>query len=119
MNGNWFWWSWQPRFAELWQQMFNRFTNTHNLNNLLWVYGPNYPGGAKPIGEYYPGHSYVDVLSVDVYETYGHTFNDQTMYNDLLSVGDNRPVGFGENGRMPDVSWLKTVSYTHLTLPTN
>ena len=58
-SGDWFWWGKQPRFGELWKQMFDRFTVHHQLHNLLWVYGPS---GQFPIGPMYPGASMVDLL---------------------------------------------------------
>ncbi|MFH0874900.1 MAG: glycosyl hydrolase [archaeon] len=58
MNGNWWWWANQDQaeFIALYQHMFNYFTYTKHLNNLLWVYGPNhYYGSYKSAEYYYPG----------------------------------------------------------------
>lgn len=45
--------------------MFNYFTNTKNLHNLLWVYSPFADRGNR--SAYYPGDSYVDIVVLDAY----------------------------------------------------
>ena len=44
MNGDWFWWGAKPpaEFVKVWRHMFDYFTNTKQLDNLLWAYGPNH-----------------------------------------------------------------------------
>jgi mannan endo-1,4-beta-mannosidase len=59
-------------FKVLWKHMFEYFTFTKKLNNLLWVYGPNaYVGDtANKRGhwhDYYPGSNYVDIVGVSAY----------------------------------------------------
>lgn len=82
MNGPWFWWSSKnppgasptpAQFAAVWQHMFNYFTLTKQLNNLLWVYAPSAreSGVANPNFKhetyYYPGSAFVDIVGLDVY----------------------------------------------------
>jgi len=45
MNGGWFWWGAKDpdTFIKVWQHMFDYFTKTKGLDNLLWVYGPSQP----------------------------------------------------------------------------
>lgn len=66
MNGGWFWWGAQEPdvFIAVWRHMFDYFTNTKGLNNLLWVYGPNH---GKKTADYYPGDNYVDIVGLDAY----------------------------------------------------
>ena len=45
--------------------MFNYFTHTKNLHNILWVFSPD-QSRANP-SRYYPGDSYVDIVALDVY----------------------------------------------------
>ena len=42
MNGGWFWWGGKDpdEFIRVWRHMFDYFTKTKGLDNLLWVYGP-------------------------------------------------------------------------------
>jgi mannan endo-1,4-beta-mannosidase len=104
-NGNFFWWGQQPRFAELWKQMYDRYTKVHGLDNLLWVYNSNHFGSNDTwVRKNYPGDAYVDVMSVDVYHPY-YNF-EKTMYDTLMAIGKGKPVGISENGRMPDVPKL-------------
>jgi mannan endo-1,4-beta-mannosidase len=106
MNGAWFWWGQQARFADLWIQQWDYLTNTHGLNNLLWVFSVNHwtdsPWGDGEPADYYPGDQYVDVLGVDVYLEYGHNY-DQYVHDTLMDVGGGRPIAFTENGEMPNI----------------
>jgi mannan endo-1,4-beta-mannosidase len=46
MNGGWFWWGHrqgEDGYNKLWRMMYDRFTNHHNLNNLIWVWNANAP----------------------------------------------------------------------------
>lgn len=66
MNGAWFWWGKKsPRiFIRVWRHMFDYFSKSRGLDNLLWVFSPNY--GDNP-GDYYPGDRYVDITGLDAY----------------------------------------------------
>jgi mannan endo-1,4-beta-mannosidase len=66
MNGGWFWWGRQKPevFIQVWRQMFDYFTKTKRLDNLLWVYAPNHGGQTA---DYYPGDAFVDIVGVDAY----------------------------------------------------
>ena len=107
-NGAFFWWGQQPRFKELWQQMYDYYTNDLKLNNLLWTYSMCWFGdGDRWIDSLYPGHKYVDVLGADIYAgSYGQDYQPW-IYGTLLSKAEGRPIGITENGTMPDVAKLK------------
>jgi mannan endo-1,4-beta-mannosidase len=66
MNGDWFWWGGQDptAFIRVWRHMFDYFTKTKGLNNLLWVYSPNH---GKRAAAYYAGDDYVDLVGLDAY----------------------------------------------------
>jgi len=66
MNGGWFWWGAKDpeSFIRVWRHMFDYFSQTKGLDNLLWVYSPNH--GAKTAA-YYPGDNYVDLVGLDAY----------------------------------------------------
>jgi mannan endo-1,4-beta-mannosidase len=61
-EGGWFWWGAKgPEPAKkLWGLLYDRLTNYHKINNLLWVWNSIAP-------EWYPGDEAVDILSADVY----------------------------------------------------
>jgi mannan endo-1,4-beta-mannosidase len=66
MNGDWFWWGGKDpeTFIRLWKHMFDHFTRTRKLDNLLWVYAPNQ---GRRTAAYYAGDAFVDVVGLDAY----------------------------------------------------
>ncbi len=89
MNGGWFWWGGQdPQvFQRLWRQMFDYFTQTKKLNNLLWVYGPNH---GQKTAAYYAGDRYVDVVGLDAYTDYVDREHIKG-YEEIVALG--KPLG--------------------------
>jgi mannan endo-1,4-beta-mannosidase len=94
MNGNWFWWNGKDpdTFIKLWRQMFDYFTNTKKLDNLLWVYSPNH--GDKTT-DYYPGDRYVDLVGLDAYTDFVDPDHIKG-YNEITKLP--KPFGFTEFG---------------------
>lgn len=105
MNAEFFWWGARPElFKQLWNNMYDRFTNMHGLDNLIWVWSPNAESSwAYDSAPYYPGHAYVDVLAMDIYN---NDFRD-TYYNKLVQLSGGRPIAIGENGELPDMEMLR------------
>lgn len=122
LNGNWFWWGKQgpDQFKRLWIAMYDYYTKTRKLNNLIWVLC--YTG--KPDAAWYPGDAYVDVAGPD---TYGVGDSPQTgMYKAVKQVvGDRIPIAYHECGTPPDPdkclaegsmwSWWMEWHTSHLT----
>jgi len=111
MNGVWFWWGnrkGENGIAKLWKMMYDRYTNYHHLNNLLWVWGAN---GLRDIPfdeaydykDYYPGANYVDILGADVY----HADYEQKDYEQLLKLANGKPIALTETGELPKPEILK------------
>ncbi|GAA3985484.1 glycoside hydrolase family 26 protein [Mucilaginibacter dorajii] len=105
MNGVWFWWGdkkGENGIIKLWKMMYDRYTNYHHLNNLIWVWGAN---GLRDIPKdeaydyklYYPGADYVDILGSDVY----HFDYEQKDYNELLQLANGKLICLGETGELP------------------
>jgi mannan endo-1,4-beta-mannosidase len=94
MNGGWFWWGdKEPEtFIRVWRQMFDYFTKSKGLNNLLWIYSPNQ--GAK-VAAYYPGDAYVDIVGLDAY-TDNVDLRHIKGYDELIKLP--KPFGFTEFG---------------------
>ncbi len=61
-SGGWFWWGAcdAQSYIQLWNLMYDRLTNVHGLNNLIWVWN----GQAK---DWYPGDETVDIIGEDIY----------------------------------------------------
>ena len=101
MNGDWFWWGPKDRnnvsqtrkdlYKSLYQDMYNYFTFTKGLNNLIWVYSPD--AGPSNKSAYYPGQNYVDIVGLDAY----HDTPAQIQgYAEMLAF--NKPFAFAEVG---------------------
>ena len=93
MNGTWFWYGAQntDEFKALWRHMFNYFTTTKGLDNLLWVYAPD--DSRTNVTGYYPGDDYVDIIGLDNYNYNAPTL-DLSSYNSITSI--NKPFGLTE-----------------------
>jgi mannan endo-1,4-beta-mannosidase len=94
MNGGWFWWGAKDpeTFIRVWRHMFDHFTKTRGLNNLLWVYGPNH--GPKTAA-YYAGDRYVDLVGLDAYTDYIDPEHIKG-YKEVAALP--KPFGFSEFG---------------------
>jgi mannan endo-1,4-beta-mannosidase len=106
MNGGWFWWHQQTKadFVALWQHMFDYFTTTKKLNNLLWAYSPNTNNNQwnRRTNFYYPGAAYVDIVGLDKYMERTEdplALNKWREYDDLVALG--KPMGLLEFGPSP------------------
>jgi mannan endo-1,4-beta-mannosidase len=94
MNGGWFWWGAKKpeTFIRVWRHMFDYFTKTKRLNNLLWVYGPNH---GKRTADYYAGDAFVDIVGFDAYTDFVDPKHIQG-YPEVARLA--KPFGFTEFG---------------------
>lgn len=106
-EGGWFWWGRDKDYTsckKLWEIMYDRMTNHHELNNLIWVWNSIDPN-------WYPGDSTVDIVSADLYPSAGDHSRQTDSYNSLKSlVGDLKPVALSECGVIPDPVQLQNTS---------
>ncbi|HIZ56577.1 MAG TPA: beta-mannosidase [Firmicutes bacterium] len=97
-SGGWFWWGAKgpEPYIALYRLLYDRLTNYHGLNNLIWVWN----GQAK---DWYPGDEYVDIISEDIYPP-PHDYSSQTArFQQALDYTDTRKViALSENGVIPD-----------------
>lgn len=118
-DGAWFWWGkgGPENFKKLWQLMYDRYTNYHGLNNLIWVLG--YSGDVKD--GWYPGDEFVDISGADNYSE-GTQINK---YNKVVGfVGTEMPIAYHECGQIPNPDdmitdgakwvWFLTWHTTHI-----
>jgi mannan endo-1,4-beta-mannosidase len=100
MNGNWFWWGGRPGrdgSAALFRQIYDRFVNVHRLDNLVWVWNVNAPGGnAGPVADYFPGPEFADLITIDIYGEF-----KQEYYDSIVALAAGKPVALAEVGGMP------------------
>lgn len=97
-NNPWFWWgsSGSEAYIELWELMYDRLTNHHGLNNLIWVWnGQNV--------SWYPGDEYVDMIGYDFYAEEHDETSQKEIYDYIKgSTSTNKIVALTENGVIPD-----------------
>lgn len=96
-DGNWFWWGAKGAepLKKLWGIMYDRFTNVHKLNNLIWVWN-------APTPECYPGDDTVDIISRDMYPPEHEHTSQSEMYYDLMKItNQNKITIIGETGTLP------------------
>ena len=101
----WFWWgaSGPEAYKALWELMYDYFTNTKGLDNLIWVWN-----GEQ--ASYFPEPSTVDIAGYDYYSPYtrtqpveGYSSFEEPFRKALEMVpGKNRMLALTENGAMPD-----------------
>ena len=79
-DGTWFWWGAKgcKVAKELYLYMFHRYTEVHNLNNLIWVWNSSDK-------ENYVGDDYCDVISVDYYVP-ERTYTDYKEHYEICTV---------------------------------
>lgn len=103
-EGAWFWWGAKGPEAckKLWILLYNRLTNYHNINNLLWVWTTSDSDAAL---NWYPGDEYVDILGVDVYYADGEYGTSSFMFDNLRNKFNGKKLlAMSENGPIPDVA---------------
>lgn len=116
MNGDWFWWGIATtggsgaQYRKIYADMFEYFTKTKGLHNLLWVFSPCATGGYESPNilfceDFYPGDAYVDVVA-------GTCYNDDLFiadYDRYLTFG--KPVGMAELGASSGSDIAKSGSF--------
>lgn len=101
-EGEWFWWgSKGPEVCIwLWKLMYDRLTNEHGLDNLIWVWtGTN----SEEAMDWYPGDAYVDVIGADVYLDDGNYATNFSMFDDMAGIHEGaKVIALSETGTIPD-----------------
>jgi mannan endo-1,4-beta-mannosidase len=102
-SGKWFWWGYSGAKAcvALYRLIFDRFTKTHGLNNLIWVWTTDEAGDAL---DWYPGDAFVDIVGRDYYY-YPREANHGSLVASFEKVkdiyGGKKIVALSENGSIP------------------
>ncbi|HAJ78982.1 MAG TPA: beta-mannosidase [Fibrobacteres bacterium] len=102
-SGKWFWWGYKGPGAckALYRLMFDRFTNYHKLDNLIWVWTTDEASDAL---NWYPGDDYVDIVGRDYYY-YPREANHGSLVASFEKLKEmysgNKLVALSENGSVP------------------
>lgn len=101
-SGGWFWWGAKgaDAYIQLYRLLFERLTNVHGLNNLIWVWNGQ-------SAEWFPGDEYVDMIGWDIYAG-EHVYSCQSaVFLDALRVTDKKMmIILSENGTVPDIDLI-------------
>ena len=101
-EGSWIWWGREGAepCKKLYRLMFERFTERHRLDTLVWVQN-------SPKFENYPGDDVVDIISRDLYPP-AHEHTDLAMeYAEISgSISTEKLAAVAEIGTIPDVPAL-------------
>lgn len=106
-QGGWFWWGAKGPEAlkSLWILMYDRMTNMHGLNNLIWVF--THTDG---LGEdWYPGDDYVDIVGYDGYSNPRNNAQDPfaSQFTTLMTRHNGEKlVALTETGTIPNVALM-------------
>ncbi|TWT92848.1 Mannan endo-1,4-beta-mannosidase [Botrimarina colliarenosi] len=119
-QGAWFWWgdSGPDALKELWGIMYDRMTNVHGLDNLIWV--STMQVDASNWQEWYPGDDVVDIVGVDVYSDQPDN-NMSSQWLELLEEFDGeKMIALSETGSLPPEEVLERygVAFSYM-LPWN
>jgi mannan endo-1,4-beta-mannosidase len=104
-EGAWFWWgaAGPDALKELWILMYDRMTNTHGLNNLIWVY--THAGSLDEA--WYPGDAYVDIVGYDGYDGNNADNPFKSQYATLKNrFNGKKLVALTETGTIPNVTLM-------------
>lgn len=100
-SGGWFWWGAKGAAPciKLWRLMYDRFTNYHQLNNLIWVWTTTDDSKALT---WYPGDAYVDILGMDIYPgEYQHGSQVISFSRVKEKFGGKKLITLSECGSIP------------------
>ena len=98
-GGAWFWWGAKGSAVclQLYDIVYNRLTNYHGLNNLIWVW-------STPESAWYPGNAKVDILGYDSYPAAYSYITQKSVFDQLFDiVGGQKIITMSENGPIPDI----------------
>lgn len=106
--GGWFWWGdhGPEAFKELWQLTYDRMTNVHGLDNLIWEYSIAAASSNGFNEDWYPGDEYVDIVGLDIYTDPSSNMTGE--WNQALELfNGNKMIALSESGTLPDADQME------------
>lgn len=106
-SGGWFWWgaSGKDSYKQLYKIMYDRMTNYHKLNNLIWM------ANAQSTS-WYVGDEYCDIISDDPYypnsskSAYKRNSANLARYSKCLNTTATKIIAMSENEFLPDIDTM-------------
>ncbi|HEY9061040.1 MAG TPA: glycosyl hydrolase [Pseudobacteroides sp.] len=108
-EGGWFWWGAEgpEPCVKLYRLLYDKFTNEHKLNNLIWVW-TSYTYDTSP--KWFPGDDVVDIVGYDKYNAKDGLPNGSAISSTFFSLvkltGGKKMVAMSENDTIPRVGNL-------------
>lgn len=99
-GGTWFWWSAKGgnNYIKLWDIVYDRLTNYHQIHNLIWVWTGN-------DAAWYPGNNKVDILGIDSYPGNNNYTANKAEFDKIYALsGGKKLLAMTENGPIPDIN---------------
>ncbi|MBR6045545.1 MAG: glycoside hydrolase [Ruminococcus sp.] len=94
-NGYFWWGKTAASYKWLWSLLYQRQTNYHKLNNLIWVWSAQNAG-------WYVGDKQCDIISADIYDKANLSAHaDRLIF--LKNISANKPIVMSECGTLPSV----------------
>jgi mannan endo-1,4-beta-mannosidase len=97
-NGTWFWWggtgTTAASYVDVWRHMYDYFTTTRGLHNLVWIYSPGNLSTSGTATARYPGNAYVDIIGPDKYD---NTYT--SLYTTFTTATYGKVFAWGEVGQ--------------------
>jgi len=127
-EGGWFWWGAKGADAckKLYYLVYDRLTNYHHLNNIIWVWTINccstsLSGNAQ---YWYPGNDKVDINGVDLYLSCKDYQTADGLFNQVEAAsGYRKMAAITEGGTVPNAGskwiWFSTWNGTSFIRNTN
>lgn len=106
-SGGWFWWgdSGKDAYKELWDILYDRMTNYHQLNNLIWI------SNAQKTS-WYVGDEKCDILGYDPYyqksrrKYYERDKGNSKKFKTCYRTSKNKMIAMTENDFIPDIDTM-------------
>lgn len=106
-QGGWFWWGAHgpEAFKSLWRLTYDRLTNVHGLDNLIWEFTSSAAEGEHL--EWYPGDDVVDIVGLDIYTDPSSSMSGQ-WYDVLDHYNGRKLIALSESGTLPNAELMET-----------
>ncbi len=95
-NGYFWWGKDSASYKWLWKLLYERQTEYHKLNNLIWVW-------SAQNADWYVGDKQCDIISADIYDKNQSSGQLNTLLF-LAKICNSKPVAMSECGSFPDIN---------------
>lgn len=108
-SGGWFWWgnSGSESYKELWNIVYDKLTNEHGLNNLIWLWNGQC-NGTDSQTDWYPGDDTVDIIGEDIYaDTHDYSSQVEKFAKAMNYTKADKIITLSETGVIPNPELLE------------